>query len=83
MDIEDVSSTLNTPPVLVDQEQKPQSLLQAALQFKNEMTQMKVNLKNCEFFQFFGQNHIFSFLCNSLILLIFQFFFPIFNFATF
>ena len=46
MDIEDVSSTLNTPPVLVDQlepvpEQKPQqSLLQAALQFKSEMIQM-------------------------------------------
>ena len=55
MDIEDVSSTLNTPPVLVDQDPKPpqqQSLLQAALQFKNEMTQMKVNLKICEFFTF-------------------------------
>ena len=43
MDLEDVSSTLNTPPVLVDPVEPPvqqPSLLQAALQFKSEMNKM-------------------------------------------
>ena len=42
MEIEDVSSTLNTPPVLVEQPE-PQSLLQAALQFKSQMMTQSEN----------------------------------------